>query len=42
MGRGSTGSPTTGRKLILKERSIHRGVEGGYEELNVPTKPKQR
>jgi hypothetical protein len=41
-GRGSTGSPTTGRETISEDISSHRGVEGGSEELNIPAKPEQR
>jgi hypothetical protein len=38
-GRGSAGSPTTGRKPVSTDRPNHRGTEGGFEELNVSAKP---
>jgi hypothetical protein len=41
-GRGSIGSPTTGREPILEDRSSHRRDERGSEELNIPSKPEQR
>jgi hypothetical protein len=42
IGRGSAGSPATGRKPISVDRSNHRRDKGGFEELNIPTKPKQK
>ena len=38
-GRGSAGIPTIGRESISEDRSIHRRVEGGSEELNILAKP---
>jgi hypothetical protein len=35
-------NPTTGREPISEDRSNHRGVEGGSEELNIPAKLEQR
>jgi hypothetical protein len=38
-GRGSAGSPATGRKPVSVDRSSYRRTKGGFEELNVPTQP---
>jgi hypothetical protein len=39
--RGSVGIPETGRKPMSVDGSNHRRVEGVFEEINVPAKPKQ-
>jgi hypothetical protein len=39
IGRGSAGSPATGRKPVSTDRSNYRRTKGGFEELNVPTQP---
>jgi hypothetical protein len=41
-GKCSVGSLVTRRKPISKDRSSHRRVEGGYEELNIPSKLEQK
>jgi hypothetical protein len=41
LGRGSVGSPTTGREPILEDRSNNRGAQGRPEESNISIKPEQ-
>ena len=41
VGRGSAGSPATGRKLVSADEPSYQRTEGGSEELNIPTKPEQ-
>jgi hypothetical protein len=42
IGKCSAGNPGFRRKSISEDGSNHRRTEGGFEELNVPSKPKQK
>jgi hypothetical protein len=38
-GRGSARNPTTRRKPVSADGPSHQGTKGGFEELNISSKP---